>query len=66
MQLMADVSANNSLINKANFAINHIISPRYKKAHKCVVSSALGGLEHPHYSETYYLLSTHMSGTMFG
>jgi hypothetical protein len=65
MQLMADVSANDSLINRVNFAINHIISPRYKKAHKCVVSSALGGVTHPHYLETYYLLSTHMSGAMF-
>lgn len=65
MQLMADTMTKNNLKDKIPFAFAYIIAPRYQKAHKCVISSAIGGLEHPHYLETYYLLSTHVNSAMF-
>ena len=43
------------------FVVELNIAPRYENAKLAIVGSALGGLEHPHYQETYYLLSTHVS-----
>lgn len=57
MQLLAAKMANK--IDNYRFVVELNIATKYEKAKTAIASSALGGLAHPHYQETYYLLSKH-------
>lgn len=58
MQLLAAFMANK--ISAYRFGVELNIADRYEKAKSGIVKSGLGGLEHPHYPESYYLLSKHI------
>ena len=47
------------------FGVELDIAPRYRWAHLNVVASALGGIEHTHFPETYYVLSGHTRNAAF-
>lgn len=47
------------------FGVELDIAPRYRWAHLNVVASALGGIEHTHFPETYYVLSGHVKNATF-
>ena len=63
MQLMAAVSADE--LDKITFGVELDIAPRYRWAHPNVVASALAGIKHPHFPETYYVLSGHVKNATF-
>lgn len=63
MQVLAAYMAGD--INEARFAVELNIANRYESAKSAIVSSGLGGLEHPHYTESYYLLATHVTNSSF-
>lgn len=63
MQLLAAQMSGE--INAYRFAVELNIAKRYEKAKSSVIASAIGGLSHPHYQETYYLLATHITSANF-
>lgn len=63
MQILAAYMAGE--INEMRFAVELNIAERYEPVKSAIISSALGGLEHPHYPESYYLLSTHLTNSSF-
>lgn len=63
MQLLAAQMSGE--INAYRFAVELNIAKRYEKAKSSVIASAIGGLSHPHFQETYYLLATHVTSTDF-
>lgn len=58
MQLLAAFMANK--INAYRFAVELNIADRYVGAKFGIIKSGIGGLAHPHYNESYYLLSKHI------
>lgn len=46
--------------DKVRFAIELDISDKYKLAHYYIIKTGMGGVEHPHYTETYYLLAKYI------
>ena len=52
-------------IGKYRFVVELNIADRYEDAKGRIISSGIGGLEHPHYTETYYLLSKKIGGLQF-
>ena len=58
MQLIAAVTKGE--ISGSVFLLRLNIADRYEKAKKMIVKSALGGLEHPHYTESYYILANNI------
>ena len=58
MQLLAAFMANK--IGAYRFAVELNIADRYEGAKLGIVKSGIGGLEHPHYNESYYLLTKHI------
>lgn len=63
MQILAGVMGNN--ISKYRFAVELNIADRYEDAKSAIVASALGGVEHPHYTESYYVIAGHVSASDF-
>ena len=49
------------------FGVELDIAPRYRWAHLNVVRSAINGknMKHPHFPETYYVLSGHTRNATF-
>lgn len=41
------------------------IAKHYESAKSALISSGIGGLEHPHYSESYYVLAKHATAAAF-
>ncbi|MCR4943015.1 MAG: lipase family protein [Clostridium sp.] len=58
MQLLAAFMANK--INAYRFGVELNIADRYEKAKTGIIKSGIGGLAHPHYPESYYLLAKHI------
>jgi hypothetical protein len=52
-------------ISATRFGTELNIADRYEAAKTAIVRSGLGGLEHPHYTESYYLLSNHVYASSF-
>ncbi len=52
-------------INAYRFEVELNMADRYENAKTAIVRSGLGGLEHPHYTESYYLLSNHVYASSF-
>lgn len=63
MQLLAAQMSGE--IDAYRFAVELNIAKRYEKAKSSIIASAIGGLAHPHWQETYYLLSTHINSSNF-
>ncbi|WP_054741456.1 cellulose binding domain-containing protein [Cellulosilyticum ruminicola] len=63
MQVLAAYMAGD--ISAVRFVIELDTADRYKKVKARIISSGLGGLEHPHYPESYYVLSTHITNSSF-
>lgn len=63
MQILAAKMSNK--ISNYRFAVELNIADRYESTKTAIVSSALGGLEHPHYTESYYVLSKNVSNSDF-
>lgn len=59
MQILASFMAGD--INAYRFAVELDVAKRYEKAKTAIVKSGIGGLAHPHYTESYYVLSKHIS-----
>lgn len=59
MQILAAQMAGK--INAYRFVVELNVAKRYEKAKSKIVESAIGGLEHPHYTESYYVLANHVS-----
>lgn len=58
MQLLAAFMANK--INAYRFVVELNIADRYEAAKLGIIKSGIGGLAHPHYNESYYLLTKHI------
>lgn len=63
MQLLAAFMSGN--ISAYRFTVELNIADRYEAAKSAIISSGLGGLANPHYTESYYLLSTHVDSSSF-
>jgi len=63
MQLIAATMS--GTISSYRFAVELNIADRYENAKSKLISSSLGGLAHPHYKETYYLLSNKVYSSHF-
>lgn len=63
MQLVAAVSSDTQ--GKLNFQFASNISNRYEKAKGKLVLSKLSGINHPHYLQSYYILSKHIASPDF-
>ena len=47
------------------FAIELGIAKRYEGAKNAIISAGISGIEHPHYTECYYVLACHMTEADF-
>ena len=63
MQILAAKMA--GTISNYRFVVELNVASRYESAKSAIISSAIGGLEHPHYTETYYLLATRLAAASF-
>lgn len=63
MQVLAAEMA--GTISTYRFVVELDTADRYKPAKKAIIESAISGLKHPHYSETYYVLAKHASAADF-
>ncbi|ADL53292.1 lipase family protein [Clostridium cellulovorans] len=63
MQVLAAFMGNS--ISATRFAVELNIADRYESAKTAIIRSGLGGLAHPHYPESYYLLSKHVYASSF-
>ena len=63
MQLLAAFMGGD--INAYRFQFELNIAPRYEDAKGALVSAALGGIEHPHYPESYYVLADDITADVF-
>ena len=59
MQVLAAFMADD--INAYRFAVELDIADRYEDAKLAIIKSGIGGIAHPHYPESYYVLSKHVS-----
>jgi hypothetical protein len=63
MQVLAAYMA--GTISAYRFEVELNIADRYEDAKSAIVSSGLGGIQNPHYTESYYVLSNHVYSTSF-
>ena len=63
MQLLAAYMGGE--IGEYRFAVELNIADRYEKAKTAIVSAGLSGIAHPHYFESYYVLSNHVTAEDF-
>ncbi|HEX3078763.1 MAG TPA: lipase family protein [Lachnospiraceae bacterium] len=63
MQILAAQMA--GTINAYRFSVELDIADRYEYAKTRIISSAIGGLAHPHYQESYYVLANHIQSGNF-
>lgn len=52
-------------IDRYRFVIELDIAKRYEKAKFGIIKSYVGGIEHPHYTESYYVLAKNISSSEF-
>ncbi len=55
MQILAAVMSNT--ISQYRFVVELDMAERYEAAKRRIILSAIGGVEHPHYTESYYVLA---------
>ena len=66
MQILAEIIAANGLGNKVSAITGYKLADRYEGARtKLVLAATVGGITHPHYCETYYLLTLHVNASDF-
>lgn len=66
MQILAEITSANGLGNQISAIVNYKLADRYEGArNKLVTAASIGGIAHPHYCETYYLLSQHVKASDF-
>lgn len=63
MQLMAAFMGGS--ISTYRFVVELNIADHYESAKSALMSSGIGGLEHPHYSESYFILAKHATASSF-
>lgn len=63
MQILAAKMAGS--IGNYRFVVELNIADRYESAKTAIIRSAIGGLEHPHFTESYYVLAKNMKGSQF-
>lgn len=63
MQLIAAMLSNE--ISKYRFVVELNIADYYEDAKTALLASGIGGLEHPHYTEGYYILAKHATASNF-
>ena len=66
MQILAEIIAANGLGNQISAITGYKLADRYEGARtKLVLAAAVGGIAHPHFCETYYLLTLHVNASDF-
>ncbi|SET45427.1 lipase family protein [[Clostridium] polysaccharolyticum] len=63
MQILAALMSNE--ISKYRFVVELDIADHYEDAKTALIGSAIGGLEHPHYTESYFILAKHAAASNF-
>ncbi len=63
MQLLAAFMGGD--IDAYRFAVELNIAKRYESAKGAIISAGISGIEHPHYTECYYVLTNHVTGDDF-
>lgn len=63
MQVLAAEMA--GTINTYRFVVELNVADHYESAKSAIISSAIGGLEHPHYTESYTVLAKHATASNF-
>ncbi len=63
MQILAAKMGNK--ITTKQFVVDLNIADRYEDAKTQLIQSAIGGLEHPHYTESYYVLAKNITSGRF-
>ncbi len=63
MQLLAAFMGGE--INAYRFAVELEICDRYSAAKSAIISAGISGIEHPHYTECYYVLTRHLTDEDF-
>lgn len=64
MQLLAAFMGGK--IDAYRFAVELDIAKRYEAAKGAIISAGISGIEHPHYTESYYVLALHVTEADFG
>lgn len=66
MQILAAYMAKEAKeVGKKRFVVELNIADRYENAKQHIIRSGIGGLEHPHYTESYYILASKLGGSSF-
>lgn len=66
MQILAEITAANGLGNQISAVLNYKLADRYEGARTKLVSAAtIGGIAHPHFCETYYIVAQHTAASNF-
>lgn len=66
MQILAEITSANGLGNQVSAITSYKLADRYESARtKLVLAASVGGIVHPHFCETYYLLTLHVSASDF-
>lgn len=63
MQILAAIMAGE--INAYRFTVELNIADRYEEAKSAIIKSYLGGIKHPHYTESYYVLANNVKASDF-
>lgn len=63
MQVLAALMAGK--ISNYRFVVELNMADHYEDAKSALISSAIGGLEHPHFTESYYILAKHATASNF-
>ncbi len=63
MQLLAAFMGGK--IDAYRFAVELAIAKRYEGAKNAIISAGISGIEHPHYTECYYVLACHLTEADF-
>lgn len=63
MQILAAIMAEE--INAYRFTVELNIADRYEEAKSAIIKSYLGGIKHPHYTESYYVLANNVKASDF-
>lgn len=63
MQILAAQMA--GAISTKQFVTDLNVADRYEKAKTAIIKSAIGGLSHPHYTESYYVLAKNITYASF-
>lgn len=65
MQVLAEVMSTEGTVKKGEVLLSYRLAGRYQWKRLDLVAAVIGGMESPHYTETYYILNRHATNASF-